>query len=71
MEWDKDYYVDGGVLDNYPIRLFDRKSFVNKEEHFTTTDTIDFENWLGKIEIMEHLSLFFKSPIGTDENALD
>ncbi|MDF9468366.1 patatin-like phospholipase family protein [Bacillus cereus] len=46
VEWDKDYYVDGGVLDNYPIRLFDRKSFVNKEEHFTTTDTIDEVNKL-------------------------
>ncbi|MEM5612701.1 patatin-like phospholipase family protein [Bacillus thuringiensis] len=27
VEWDKDYYVDGGVLDNYPIRLFDREKF--------------------------------------------
>ncbi|MFJ8529179.1 patatin-like phospholipase family protein [Bacillus sp. NPDC094106] len=44
VEWDEDYYVDGGVLDNYPIRLFDRKSFVSKEENFTTTDIIDEVN---------------------------
>lgn len=25
-----EYYTDGGVLDNYPIRLFDRESYVGK-----------------------------------------
>ncbi|MEW9576626.1 patatin-like phospholipase family protein [Bacillus toyonensis] len=46
VEWEEDYYVDGGVLDNYPIRLFDRKSFVSKEEHLTTTETINEVNKL-------------------------
>jgi NTE family protein len=26
-----DIYVDGGVLNNYPIKLFDRKKYLNKE----------------------------------------
>ncbi|MEM5656594.1 hypothetical protein AAHB50_01230 [Bacillus toyonensis] len=53
---------------NHKIRIDD---FPVREDRKDVWDTIDFENWLGKVEIMEHLSLFFKSPIGTDENALD
>lgn len=26
-----DYYVDGGILDNYPIHYFDKKGFINTE----------------------------------------
>ncbi|KFN03036.1 patatin [Bacillus clarus] len=37
VKWEEEYYVDGGVLDNYPIRLFDRKSYVSKEEHLART----------------------------------
>lgn len=29
-----DVYVDGGVLDNYPIKLFDRKKYVKAENSF-------------------------------------
>lgn len=28
------YYVDGGILSNYPVRLFDRKKYVEEEEHY-------------------------------------
>lgn len=31
-----DVYVDGGVLDNYPIKLFDRKKYL-KSKHFRKT----------------------------------
>ncbi|MCL2877095.1 MAG: patatin-like phospholipase family protein [Betaproteobacteria bacterium] len=32
-----DCYVDGGVLDNYPIKLFDREKYMNSK-NFTETD---------------------------------
>lgn len=32
-----DVYVDGGVLDNYPVKLFDRKKYLNSE-NFTEPD---------------------------------
>lgn len=28
------YYVDGGVLSNYPVRLFDRKKYTEKDDHY-------------------------------------
>lgn len=28
------YYVDGGILSNYPVRLFDRKKYVEEEEYY-------------------------------------
>lgn len=31
-----DIYVDGGVLDNYPIKLFDRKKYLNSENYTET-----------------------------------
>jgi NTE family protein len=37
-----DVYVDGGVLSNYPIKLFDRKKYVNK--HARTTEYYDNQN---------------------------
>ncbi|WP_309137867.1 patatin-like phospholipase family protein [Paenibacillus sp. SC116] len=30
-----DVYVDGGVLNNYPIRVFDKKKYVEREENFS------------------------------------
>lgn len=43
-----DVYVDGGVLDNYPIKLFDRKKYL-ESENFTETEyykriNLQFEN---------------------------
>ncbi|PFX91634.1 patatin [Bacillus mycoides] len=38
------YYVDGGVLSNYPVRLFDRERFVTKPEHATTTEFYEMLN---------------------------
>lgn len=32
-----DVYVDGGVLDNYPVKLFDRKKYLSSN-NFATTD---------------------------------
>jgi len=32
------YYVDGGVLSNYPVRLFDREKYVEKNEHYFIPD---------------------------------
>jgi len=37
-----DVYVDGGILSNYPIKLFDRKKYVNK--HARTTEYYDNQN---------------------------
>lgn len=30
-----DVYVDGGVLNNYPVKLFDRKKYISPENHKT------------------------------------
>jgi len=42
----EDVYVDGGVLDNYPIKLFDRKKYVMgpKKKHARKTEYYDAEN---------------------------
>lgn len=37
VEREGKYYVDGGLLDNFPIRLFDWKRFVEKEENYSNT----------------------------------
>lgn len=42
-----DVYVDGGVLNNYPVKLFDRKKYISPEKHETmamATDYYDEEN---------------------------
>ena len=39
-----DVYVDGGVLDNYPVKLFDRMKYVDK--YFRTTDYYEEHNKL-------------------------
>ena len=31
-----DVYVDGGLLDNYPVKLFDRKKYLNSENYTET-----------------------------------
>ncbi|MGG3641456.1 patatin-like phospholipase family protein [Bacillus gobiensis] len=33
VEWEGSYYVDGGMLDNFPIRLFDWKRFVENTDN--------------------------------------
>ena len=37
-------YVDGGLLDNYPIKVFDRASFITKESNKRETDYYDKTN---------------------------
>ena len=32
------YYVDGGVLSNYPVRLFDDKKYISNEKHYSIPD---------------------------------
>lgn len=39
-----DIYVDGGVLDNYPVKLFDSKKFVETAEHFLVPAYYDKRN---------------------------
>jgi NTE family protein len=39
-----DVYVDGGVLDNYPVKLFDREKYLSKPETGRTTDYYDLVN---------------------------
>jgi NTE family protein len=41
-----DVFVDGGVLDNYPIKLFDRRKYVDgpKKKNARKTDYYDAEN---------------------------
>lgn len=39
----KDLYADGGLLDNYPIRLFDKKKYFNKcEKNTVNSETLGF-----------------------------
>ncbi|MEE3949679.1 patatin-like phospholipase family protein [Bacillus wiedmannii] len=35
--WKGEYFVDGGVLNNYPVRLFDQKKYVLDEKHYEVT----------------------------------
>jgi len=58
VEWNGDYYVDGGILDNYPIDLFDWKSFVSQEENFTLTASDEKVNTLLR-SITPSNELFF------------
>lgn len=37
-------YVDGGLLDNYPIKVFDRASFITKESNIRETEYYDKTN---------------------------
>ena len=37
-------YVDGGLLDNYPIKVFDRASFITKESNKRETEYYDKTN---------------------------
>lgn len=42
-----DVYVDGGVLNNYPVKLFDREKYIspeNREKMATVTDYYEKEN---------------------------
>lgn len=39
-----DIYVDGGVLNNYPVKLFDRESFVRSKMHKRKTEYYDKVN---------------------------
>jgi len=39
VEFKEDIYVDGGVLLNYPIKLFDRKSYLNNVENGINTES--------------------------------
>ncbi|MBU0595681.1 patatin-like phospholipase family protein [Candidatus Bipolaricaulota bacterium] len=39
-----DVRVDGGVLDNYPIRLFDRAKYLSTENHTRSIDYYDVAN---------------------------
>jgi NTE family protein len=38
------YYADGGILSNYPIRLFDRKKYIEKDEDCFIPE--DYKNML-------------------------
>ncbi|OGO76836.1 MAG: patatin [Clostridiales bacterium GWB2_37_7] len=46
----KDVCVDGGALENYPIKLFDRRSYIDR--HFRTTDYYNEVNGHGNINEM-------------------
>jgi NTE family protein len=37
-------YVDGGLLDNYPIKVFDRVSFISKESNRRETEYYERDN---------------------------
>ena len=37
-------YVDGGLLDNYPIKVFDRASYVSKQKNERTTEYYEKTN---------------------------
>jgi NTE family protein len=43
-----DVCVDGGALENYPIKLFDRRSYIDR--HFRTTEYYNVENGLKNID---------------------
>lgn len=39
-----DVYVDGGLLNNYPIKIFDRKKYIEDEDAARTTEYYEEEN---------------------------
>ncbi len=39
-----DVYVDGGVLSNYPIKMFDRRKYITQDSGARTTDYYDDRN---------------------------
>ena len=39
-----DLYVDGGVLDNYPVKLFDRRKYIDDEAHARETEYYEAHN---------------------------
>lgn len=41
----KNYYVDGGVLMNYPIRLFDEEGFIENNEFWTEEGFVSPKNY--------------------------
>ncbi|NEQ50562.1 MAG: patatin-like phospholipase family protein [Leptolyngbya sp. SIO3F4] len=40
----QDIYVDGGVLNNYPVRLFDRKKYISNSDDFFTPNYYEEAN---------------------------
>jgi NTE family protein len=42
---DNDVCVDGGVLENYPIKLFDRRGYI--DNYFSYTEYYEKMNWTG------------------------
>lgn len=48
-----DIYVDGGVLNNYPVKLFDRKKYVSQETMALKRDYYEKEN---KVFLKKHPS---------------
>ena len=67
-----DLYIDGGVLDNYPIKVFDSEKYLNKEigskmsSHFINPETIGFRlipNYKNKITKSEKIDSTWKYAI--------
>ncbi|WP_243633289.1 patatin-like phospholipase family protein [Paenibacillus xerothermodurans] len=47
VKWENDYYVDGGVLMNYPVRMFDMKEYVENEDNFTIPEHYRVRNGIN------------------------
>lgn len=50
----EDVYVDGGVLDNYPVKLFDRKKYIDPANHGTMAALRDYYEKENKKFLKKH-----------------
>ena len=51
----KEILVDGGVLDNYPIKLFDRKNYIDDEDHVRRTEYYNAHNDENDPDTPDHI----------------
>jgi len=59
-----DVYVDGGVLNNYPIKLFDRKKYLNSQNYAETDYYKTINDQISKIDRPISTYVYNKETLG-------
>lgn len=54
-----DVFVDGGVINNYPVKLFDRAKYIKIEKHKRATEYYDKENSKLKAAGLQNSQYFY------------
>ncbi|MGC6175507.1 patatin-like phospholipase family protein [Lacrimispora sp. 38-1] len=73
VEINNDLYVDGGVLINFPIKLFDRKIFISEEKNAFVTEEYETLNEIESFTdpyVYNKETLGFKLDIAAHTNSL-